>query len=84
MTPAAGPSPPPDGERFVGREQVRRAWEPIFADHEAGFTVEDSVVADSHLVQRWRYDWADGHVRGVDVITVHDGRVTAKLAYVKG
>jgi hypothetical protein len=26
----------------------------------------------------------DGHVRGVDVLRVRDGRVAEKLAYVKG
>jgi hypothetical protein len=36
------------------------------------------------LVQRWRYDWADGHIRGVDILAVKDGQVTEKIAYVKG
>jgi hypothetical protein len=36
------------------------------------------------VVQRWRYDWAGGHVRGIDVFTVSGGKVTEKLAYVKG
>jgi hypothetical protein len=35
-------------------------------------------------VARWRYDWAGGHVRGVDVIRVRDGLVAEKFAYVKG
>jgi hypothetical protein len=33
---------------------------------------------------RWRYDWGDGHVRGVDVIRVRDGQIAESLAYVKG
>jgi hypothetical protein len=36
------------------------------------------------VVQLWRYSWADGHVRGVDVIRVRDGKVAEKLSYVKG
>ena len=32
----------------------------------------------------WRYDYGSGHVRGVDVFTVRDGLVAAKLSYVKG
>ena len=48
-------------------------------------TVEDSFVAgDDRLVQQWRYDWADGHIRGIDVFVVRDGLVAEKLAYVKG
>ena len=77
-------SPAPDGERFVGPEELRRAWAPIFASSQATFTVEDSIAGDGNVVQRWRYDWGDGHVRGVDVITVADGLITAKLSYVKG
>ncbi|MGN6174022.1 MAG: nuclear transport factor 2 family protein [Streptosporangiaceae bacterium] len=76
-------SPAPDGERFVGRAAIRAAWKPIFDDERSHFTVEDSFAAGSRVVQRWRYDWADGHVRGGDVITVNDGLVTGKLSYVK-
>jgi hypothetical protein len=59
------------------------------ADADAGevvsrFTVEDSFTAGAHVVQRWRYDWDGGHVRGVDIFTVRDGLVAGKLAYVKG
>jgi uncharacterized protein (TIGR02246 family) len=77
-------SPSPDGERSVGHDAIRDAWAPIFADPSSHFTVEDTVVSGDRLVQRWRYDWSGGHVRGVDVITVRDGRVSEKLAYVKG
>ena len=76
-------SPAPDGERFVGREAIRAAWKPIFDDEHSRFTFEDSFAAGSRVVQRWRYDWGDGHVRGVDMITIKDGQVTEKLSYVK-
>ena len=36
------------------------------------------------MVARWRYDYGDGHVRGVDLFTVRDGLVAEKLSYVKG
>jgi hypothetical protein len=77
-------SPAPDGERFVGHAALRTAWKPIFDDHASRFMVEDSFTAGSRLVQRWRYNWDGGHVRGVDVFTVADGKLTQKLAYVKG
>jgi len=77
-------SPAPDGERCVGRAAIGAAWKPIFDDVRSHFTVEESFAAGSRVVQRWRYDWAGGHVRGVDVFTVQDGKVTEKLAYVKG
>jgi hypothetical protein len=77
-------SPAPDGERFVGHAAIRTAWKPIFDDHASRFTVEDWFTAGSRFVQRWRYDWDGGHVRGIDVFAVEGGKVTQKLAYVKG
>jgi hypothetical protein len=44
----------------------------------------ESFTVGSRVVVRWRYDWSGGHVRGVDVFTVADGKVAEKLAYVKG
>jgi hypothetical protein len=77
-------SPAPDGERSVGHAAIRAAWKQIFDNTGSHFTVEESFTAGDYLVQRWRYDWDGGHVRGVDVIKVRDGLVTEKLAYVKG
>ena len=76
--------PGPDGGRFEGRAAVRDAWRPIFEDEEAHFDAEEAFEADDRVVQRWRYTWADGHVRGVDVFRVRDGLVAEKLSYVKG
>jgi ketosteroid isomerase-like protein len=76
--------PAPDGERSVGHAALRAAWQPIFDDVTSRFTVEESFTAGSRVVQRWRYDWTGGHVRGIDVFTVSGGKVTEKLADVKG
>jgi hypothetical protein len=75
---------PPDGQRYAGLAAIRAAWQPIFDDQASHFTVEDSFAAGSHVVQRWRYDWDGGHIRGVDIFAVRDGLVTEKIAYVKG
>jgi ketosteroid isomerase-like protein len=77
-------SPAPDGRRHVGHAAISAAWKPIFDDVTSRFTVEDSFTAGDHVVQRWRHDRGDGHVRGIDVFTVKDGKVTEKIAYVKG
>ena len=77
-------APAPDGEAHRGRDAVRAAWAPIFADASAQFTSEEAFVADDRLVQMWRYDWDGGHVRGIDVIRVRDDKISAKLSYVKG
>jgi SnoaL-like domain len=74
-------SPAPDGQRHVSHAATSAAWKPIFGDVTSRFTVEDSFTAGDHVVQRWRYDWGGGHVRGIDVFTVKDGKVTEKIAY---
>jgi uncharacterized protein (TIGR03086 family) len=76
---------PPDGERHVGADAVRVAWDQVLAapgDHR--FTTESRFAADDRVVVRWRYDWPDGHVRGVDLFRVRGGLIAEKLAYVKG
>ena len=76
--------PAPEGIRHSGRESIRGAWGPIFDDASARFDVEETFGAGDRVVQRWVYSWDGGHVRGVDVFTVHDGKVSQKLSYVKG
>ena len=76
--------PAPDGERHEGRDAVRAAWKRIFDDADAQFTAEDAFAAGDRYVQRWRYDWGDGQVRGIDVFRVRGGKVAEKLSYVKG
>jgi ketosteroid isomerase-like protein len=77
--------PAPDGEAYRGREVQRTFWERFFRDNaQARFTAEEQFAAGDRCVVRWRYDWGDGHVRGVDVFRIRDGLVAEKLAYVKG
>lgn len=81
---------PPDGRRFEGQRDVREAWEELFAGSPgARFETEDLVAHADRCVVRWRYlfdgEHPDGgHVRGVDLFRVRDGKVTEKLSYVKG
>ena len=76
---------PPEGTRHVGPAAVRAAWTALFTAAPHGvFTAEETIAAGDRVVVRWRYDWGDGHVRGVDVFTVRAGLVAEKLAYVKG
>lgn len=77
-------SPAPDGTRVVGREEIRRAWKPIFDDPAAMFEVEQTIEQGNRVTQLWCYRWSDGHVRGVDVLTVVGNQISEKLSYVKG
>jgi len=76
--------PAPDGRRVRGRAAVRAVWAPVFANAHGHFDFEEIIVAGDRLVQRWRFDWGTGHIRGVDVMTVRDGLIVEKLSYVKG
>jgi ketosteroid isomerase-like protein len=82
--------PPPDGERFVGQQAVRGFWESLLrSTPDAHFDVEEIVEAGARYTVRWRYaftsvDGVAGHMRGVDVFKVRDGKVAEKLSYVKG
>jgi len=82
-------SPPPDGKRVSGKEEVVAFWRAWFARNpDARFEAEDLIVSGDRAVVLWVYrkqrDGRPWHIRGVDVFTVRDGKVAAKLAYVKG
>jgi ketosteroid isomerase-like protein len=81
--------PPPDGERIEGQAAVRRFWEEFFSrSPHARFEAEEVFAAGDRCVVRWVYHWVrdgvPGHVRGVDLFRVRDGKVAEKLSYVKG
>jgi len=82
-------SPPPDGRRIEGKEAVVEFWRAWFARNpDARFEAEEVIISGDRAVVRWVYRKLRGgqpwHIRGVDVFTVRDGKVAAKLAYVKG
>lgn len=83
-------APAPDGERLAGAVAVGGFWRRFFASTpSARFVTEEAFAAGDRAVVRWTFTWDEGpenrgHVRGVDVVRVRDGRVAEKLAYVKG
>src|SRR5579864_3470865 len=72
--------PPPDGQRFEGQAAVRGAWEELFrSSPDAVFETEELFVSDDRCTARWLYrytgrDGIPGHIRGVDVFRVRDGK----------
>jgi ketosteroid isomerase-like protein len=78
-------SPAPDGERYEGQAAVRAFWDRLFRDSpSAVFEAEELAVMGDRAVVRWRYSWGTGHVRGIDLFKVRDGKVAEKFSYVKG
>jgi uncharacterized protein (TIGR03086 family) len=82
--------PAPGGRRIEGRDAIRKEWADMFdATRDASFRFEESFVHGDRASARWVFAWTNddgspGHVRGVDVIKVRDGRIAEKLSYVKG
>lgn len=82
--------PAPDGIRHEGHDAVRAAFDEFFRSSPlAAFQTEEMFAVGDRCVVRWVYRWANetdapGHVRGVDLFRVQDGKVAEKLAYVKG
>jgi ketosteroid isomerase-like protein len=82
-------SPAPDGRRIEGKAAVVAFWRDWFSRNtDAVFEAEDVIVSGDRAVVRWVYrklrNGQPWHLRGVDIFTVRDGKVAAKLAYVKG
>jgi uncharacterized protein (TIGR03086 family) len=76
---------PPDGNRHEGQDAVRAAWEGLFGTNPDGvFTTEHAVVCGDRATYLWSYDYGGGHVRGIDLFKVRDGKVAEKFSYVKG
>lgn len=85
---ATGPAP--DGMRHEGAAAVQAVWRELFGSTaDATFTEEESFVCGDRAVLRWTFGWTNpdgspGHVRGVDVLRLREGKVAEKLSYVKG
>ncbi len=82
-------SPAPDGRRIEGKVAVVEFWRAWFARNtDARFEAEEVIVSGNRATVLWVYrkmrNGQPWHLRGVDVFTVRDGKVAAKLAYVKG
>jgi ketosteroid isomerase-like protein len=82
-------SPAPDGQRIEGKAAVVAFWRNWFTRNaDANFQAEDVIVCGDRAVVLWVYrklrNGQPWHLRGVDVFKVRDGKVAAKLAYVKG
>jgi ketosteroid isomerase-like protein len=80
--------PAPDGKRVEGQEEMRAFWTQMFEKTPtAHFETEDSFACGDRCTVMWRYSWntdgVPGHVRGIDVFRVRDGKVSEKLSYAK-
>jgi ketosteroid isomerase-like protein len=76
-------TPAPDGHRHDGQVAVRQAIAQ-FLDLSPVFDGEEILACGDRATIRWNCRFNGGHVRGVDVVRVRDGKVAEILSYVKG
>jgi ketosteroid isomerase-like protein len=83
------------GGKAVGKEALRKAWEPWFRDHGEFRFKEEDLFADEKeqkCLYRWELSWPSREQgyegkpekrRGVDVIHFQDGQIIKKMTYSK-
>lgn len=83
------------GEQVTGKEPLRRAWAPWFANHNGfRFTEKETFIdeAAQKVLYRWQLEWPSSEKgyegrperrRGVDVLHFRDGKIIRKLVYSK-
>ena len=81
--------PAPDGTRLVGQAAVRGVLGGVLRPIPAGsIRNRRCVFRGDRCVVQWTYHWVrdgkPGHVRGVDVFRVRDGKVAEKVVLREG
>ncbi len=83
------------GGQVKGKENLRKAWTPWFANHGGFRFIEEGTFIDEDeqkVLYRWQLDWPSferGYEgksemrRGVDVLHFRDGKIIQKLTYSK-
>ena len=83
------------GGNAIGKEALKKAWGPWFAQHgDFRFTEEETFIdeVEQKVLYRWKLDWPSLEKnykgrresrRGVDVLHFRDGKIVQKLTYSK-
>jgi ketosteroid isomerase-like protein len=83
-------SPAPDGKRYEGQSAIRTFFVDFFQSTPSiDFQTEDLFASGNRCVVRWVFHWSNtagenGHIRGVDVYHIRNGKLAEGFAYVKG
>jgi ketosteroid isomerase-like protein len=83
------------GGKAEGKEALRKAWAPWFANHGGfRFTEEETFIDEKEqkVLYRWQLEWPSTEKgyegkrekrRGIDVLHFQDGKIIRKLTYSK-
>lgn len=85
----ASAGPDVDGEKFVGREAVKKAFESVFLTFpDAHWSDPRHFISGDRGVSEWTFtgtkqDGSKVEVTGCDLFTFRDGKITVKNSYRK-
>ena len=85
----ASAGPDVNGEKFVGREAVRKAFEDVFKNFpDAKWSNAHHFVSGNRAVSEWiftgtKVDGSKVEVTGCDLFTFRDGKIAVKNSYRK-
>lgn len=85
----ASAGPDADGEKFVGQEAVKKAFEDVFKTYpDAHWGNARHFIADDRGVSEWLFtgtkpDGSKVEVTGCDLFTFRDGKIALKNSYRK-
>jgi ketosteroid isomerase-like protein len=85
----ASAGPDVDGEKFVGKEAVKKAFEDIFKNYpDAKWNNPQHFISGSRAVSEWTFtatkpDGSKIEVTGCDLFTFRDGKISIKNSYRK-
>lgn len=85
----ASAGPEVNGEKFVGREAVRKAFEDIFKNYpDAKWSNARHFISGDRAVSEWTFSGTRGdgsriEVNGCDLFTFRDGKIAIKNSYRK-
>ena len=85
----ASAGPDAEGEKFVGKEAVKKAFEDVFKTFpDARWSNSTYFIAGDRVVTEWLFtgtktDGSKVEVRGCDICTYRDGKISVKDSYRK-
>ena len=80
-----GFAPAPDGAVYTGKEAIAGYYAELFSSFpDAEIKIEDIFGFGKRCVMRWRLEWGEEYLRGVDIVRVEDDLIVERLSYAKG
>lgn len=81
---AEGFVPAPDGAVYRGKEAIAGYYEDFFARFpDAQLKVEDVFGFGKRCIMRWKLEWGENRLRGVDIVCVEGEVICEVLSYAK-